>query len=79
MGVSEAILNHVIFCHQEESCWPLDEGKKVKTTFDAIFNTLAYKKCFDRLVTVDKDLAISKKSIHLLCSLKLTRCILKLN
>lgn len=61
MGVSEAVLSHVIFCHQEESCWPLDEGKKVKVTFDAIFNTLAYKKCFDRLQTVDKELATSIK------------------
>lgn len=26
MGVSKAILNNVIFCHQEDSAWPLDEG-----------------------------------------------------
>jgi len=37
MGVSKAIINNVLFCHQEDSCWPLDEGKKVKTKFDAIF------------------------------------------
>lgn len=61
MGVSEAVLNHVIFCHQEESCWPLDEGKKVKETFDAIFNTMAYKKCFDRFGAIDKDLGIKIK------------------
>ncbi|CAB3220000.1 unnamed protein product [Arctia plantaginis] len=30
LGVSRAILNTVIFCHQEESSWPLDEGKKLK-------------------------------------------------
>lgn len=56
MGVSEAILNNVIFCHQEDSCWPLDEGKKVKEKFDAIFNTTAYIKCLDVLEKKDKDL-----------------------
>ncbi|CAL8144103.1 unnamed protein product [Orchesella dallaii] len=56
MGVSEAILNHVIFCHQEESCWPLEEGSKVKAKFDSIFNTVAYIKCVEQLVKEDKEL-----------------------
>lgn len=30
LGVSKPILNYVIFCHQEDSNWPLEEGKKVK-------------------------------------------------
>lgn len=37
LGVSKAVLNHVIFCHQEESNWPLSEGKALKEKFDAIF------------------------------------------
>lgn len=47
MGVSKAILNNVIFCHQEDSNWPLDEGKKVKEKFDAIFDTTEYNKAID--------------------------------
>lgn len=42
MGVSKAIINNVIFCHQEDSNWPLDEGKKLKEKFDAIFGTSKY-------------------------------------
>ncbi|ODN01002.1 DNA repair protein RAD50 [Orchesella cincta] len=61
MGVSEAILNHVIFCHQEESCWPLEEGSKVKGKFDSIFNTVAYIKCVEQLVKEDKELQIKIK------------------
>ena len=37
MGVSKSVLNNVIFCHQEESLWPLAEGTKVKQKFDEIF------------------------------------------
>lgn len=37
LGVSKPVLNHVIFCHQEESNWPLSEGKALKEKFDAIF------------------------------------------
>lgn len=37
LGVSKPVLNNVIFCHQEESNWPLSEGKALKEKFDAIF------------------------------------------
>ena len=37
LGVSKAVLENVIFCHQEESNWPLNEGKSVKQKFDEIF------------------------------------------
>jgi DNA repair protein RAD50 len=60
VGVSEAILNHVILCHQEDSCWPLDEAKKVKEKFDSIFNTTMYIKCLDQLTKQDKDLGTSE-------------------
>jgi hypothetical protein len=41
--VSKAILEHVIFCHQEESDWPLSEPKKLKEKFDAIFDATKFK------------------------------------
>ena len=37
LGVSKAILENVIFCHQEESNWPLSEPAALKKKFDDIF------------------------------------------
>lgn len=37
LGVSKPVLNNVIFCHQEDSNWPLSEGKALKEKFDSIF------------------------------------------
>lgn len=42
MGVSKPIIEHVIFCHQETSNWPLTEGTKVKARFDEIFAATRY-------------------------------------
>jgi DNA repair protein RAD50 len=50
MGVSKAIINNVILCHQEDSNWPLDEGKKLKEKFDAIFGTTEYNKAIERIL-----------------------------
>uniref|UniRef100_A0A6Q2ZB66 Zinc-hook domain-containing protein n=1 Tax=Esox lucius TaxID=8010 RepID=A0A6Q2ZB66_ESOLU len=49
LGVSKAVLDHVIFCHQEESNWPLGEGKALKTKFDAIFSATRYIKVLETL------------------------------
>ncbi|CAF3356602.1 unnamed protein product [Rotaria socialis] len=46
-GVSTAILENVIFCHQEESNWPLSEGKQLKTKFDDIFAATKYMKALE--------------------------------
>lgn len=37
LGVSKAILENVIFCHQEDSNWPLAEPASLKKKFDDIF------------------------------------------
>ena len=37
LGVSKAILENVIFCHQEESNWPLSAPADLKKKFDDIF------------------------------------------
>ena len=39
MGVSKAVLENVIFCHQEESSWPLGEASTLKKKFDDIFES----------------------------------------
>lgn len=44
MGVSEAVISHVIFCHQEDSAWPLGTAKDLKDKFDAIFSATRYTK-----------------------------------
>ncbi|XP_047991511.1 DNA repair protein RAD50-like [Leguminivora glycinivorella] len=55
LGVSDAILNSVIFCHQEDSTWPLDDGQKVKERFDEIFDSEKYSECFEHLKKLRKD------------------------
>ena len=57
LGVSKPILNYVIFCHQEDSNWPLEEGKKVKDKFDEIFDSQKYKNCLNNI----RDIRISHK------------------
>lgn len=54
MGVSKAIINNVIFCHQEDSNWPLDEGKKLKEKFDAIFGTTEYNNTIVKIQKIRK-------------------------
>ena len=54
LGVSKPILNYVIFCHQEESNWPLEEGSKVKDKFDEIFSSAKYQKCLKNIKEVRK-------------------------
>nr|XP_014352959.1 PREDICTED: DNA repair protein RAD50 [Latimeria chalumnae] len=49
LGVSKAVLNSVIFCHQEDSNWPLSEGKALKQKFDEIFSATRYIKALDTL------------------------------
>lgn len=60
MGVSRAIINNVVFCHQEDSSWPLDEQKKLKEKFDAIFGTTEYNKAIDKLMGLKKSLTERK-------------------
>ena len=38
MGVSKAILENVIFVHQDDANWPLAEGAVLKKKFDDIFS-----------------------------------------
>ncbi|XP_034236601.1 DNA repair protein RAD50 [Thrips palmi] len=72
LGVSKPILNYVIFCHQEDSHWPLDEGKKLKEKFDEIFDSTKYNKCMNEVRKLRKaaldDKKVSEVSLrHLEC------------
>jgi len=42
LGVSRAVLENVIFCHQEDSYWPLSEPATLKKKFDDIFEATKY-------------------------------------
>jgi DNA repair protein RAD50 len=44
LGVRQAVLENVIFVHQEDSLWPLQDPKKVKERFDDIFEARGYAK-----------------------------------
>jgi len=56
LGVPKAILENVIFCHQEDSTWPLSEPKELKSRFDAIFEVTKYVRTLDNLKKIKKDL-----------------------
>ncbi|KAF4125055.1 DNA repair protein RAD50 [Geosmithia morbida] len=54
LGVSPAILDAVIFCHQDESLWPLSEPAALKKRFDEIFEALKYTKVIENLKVLRK-------------------------
>ncbi|BHF60988.1 DNA repair protein rad50 [Sparganum proliferum] len=49
LGASKAVFENVIFCHQEESNWPLLEAKSVKQRFDDLFASSRYVKALDAI------------------------------
>src|SRR4051812_11034693 len=55
LGVSKAVLDYVIFCHQEESLWPLSAPLDLKRRFDEIFEALKYTKAVDNLKVLKKN------------------------
>lgn len=65
MGVSKAILNNVIFCHQEEANWPLLEKAKVKQKFDDIFCATRYNKALEEIKNLRKTHAQTAKEAKL--------------
>jgi DNA repair protein RAD50 len=63
LGISAPILEHVIFCHQEDSSWPLQDGAVLKKKFDEIFDSTRYTKALDVLKKTEKDLQTKAKDI----------------
>lgn len=61
LGVSPAILENVIFCHQEESAWPLQESAILKKKFDDIFESTRYSKALEAIVKTKKDFTAKTK------------------
>ncbi len=55
MHTSKAILENVIFCHQEEINWPFSEPANLKKVFDEIFDTAKYSKSIEYLKDINKE------------------------
>jgi len=45
----------VIFCHQEESYWPLAEASVLKKKFDDIFEATKYTKALENIKVIKKE------------------------
>lgn len=58
LGVSKAILDSVIFCHQDDSLWPMSQPAILKKKFDEIFEALKYTKALENI----KDLRKKQKT-----------------
>eukprot|EP00392_Amoebophrya_sp_AT5.2_P015173 g15372.t1 len=69
MGVEKAILENVIFCHQEESNWPLMEQKTLKKKFDDIFGSTRYTRALQNITQVRQEL--TRKATELKGSVQL--------
>ena len=63
LGVSGAVLENVVFCHQEESSWPLAECAVLKKKFDDIFESTRYAKALEVIAKSKKDYAAKVKDL----------------
>ncbi|KAF9319723.1 DNA repair protein rad50 [Podila horticola] len=61
LGVSRAILDNVIFCHQEESNWPLSEPSILKKKFDEIFASTKYTSVLESIKSIKKEKTVELK------------------
>ena len=65
MGISKAILENVIFVHQEDSMWPLAESKVLKEKFDDIFAATRYSKALEAIKKLKKEQADKIKDVKI--------------
>lgn len=55
LGVSRAVLENVIFCHQEDSYWPLSQPASLKEKFDSIFEAQKYTRAIESIKVLQKN------------------------
>ncbi|KAL6976322.1 DNA repair protein rad50 [Sarracenia purpurea var. burkii] len=65
MGVSKAILENVIFVHQDEANWPLQDPSTLKKKFDDIFSATRYTKALEVIKKLHKEQAQDIKTYKL--------------
>jgi DNA repair protein RAD50 len=63
LGVSKAILDYVLFVHQEDSSWPLQEASVLKKRFDDIFDSTRYSKALESFRKTKKELTSNMKDL----------------
>lgn len=77
LGISPSILENVVFCHQEESTWPLGDPTTIKKKLDDIFSSTKYSKALLGLKSSKKeisaDLRLKVQQVSLLLKEKLKR------
>jgi len=54
-GVSKAVIENVLFCHQEDALWPFEENLKLKGVFDEIFQTEKIARTIQHLDKLKKE------------------------
>lgn len=61
LGVSKAVLENVIFCHQESSLWPFGDNSTLKEIFDELFDTSKFSKLTENVTQLGKDYEKKKR------------------
>jgi DNA repair protein RAD50 len=49
LGISKAILDNIVFCHQDESLWPFSDNNTLKGIFDELFDTKKFTKAVENM------------------------------
>lgn len=63
LGISPAILENVIFVHQEDSSWPMQESGTLKKKFDEVFESTRYTKALEALQKSKKEFIARSKDL----------------
>lgn len=63
LGISAPIIENVMFCHQEESNWPMMEGAILKKKFDDVFESTRYAKALEAIAKSKKEYAAKVKDL----------------
>lgn len=64
LGASKAVLENVIFVHQDEANWPLGDPKSVKERFDSIFAATKYTKALEAIRKQRTEMANELKRLN---------------
>lgn len=57
---NQAILSHIILCHQDDNLWCMGDSSSVKLVFDKIFGCEQYKK---EIKNIEDEIRLSKKTL----------------
>lgn len=55
LGLSRAVIESVVLCHQEEAMWPFSDSAGLKKVFDELFDTARVAKLAEQLSAVLRD------------------------